>query len=141
MSPDPDEQFAFHYEILHGSGASRRRRGSRSGHPEGSVFLLVRGMLLRASRPRPQTRLCRGWDAAGPTLVVFQVPGRELGARRGLPVACGCCEWRAAAASGDFTFFLYFYLFIYFFAEAALLMCVHPCYFFFFLDFFFLVRM
>lgn len=126
MSPDPDEQFAFHYEILHGSGASRRRRSSRSGHPEGSVFLLVRGMLP----PRLQTRLSRGWGA-GPTLVVFQAPGWELGARRGLPVAWGCCEWRAAASSGDFTFFLYFYLFIYFFAEAALLMCMHPCIFFF----------
>lgn len=41
MSPDPDEQFTFHYEILHGFRASR---STHSGH-FGGDFLLW-GMLV-----------------------------------------------------------------------------------------------
>lgn len=41
MSPDPDEQFTFHYEILHGFRASS---STHSGH-FGGDFLLW-GMLV-----------------------------------------------------------------------------------------------
>lgn len=41
MSPDPDEQFTFHYEILHGFRASS---STHSGH-FGGVFLVFGGML------------------------------------------------------------------------------------------------
>lgn len=131
MSPDPDEQFAFHYEILHGSGASRRRRAHGRGTPRAPSSSSCGGCCRRGCR--------HGCPGAGapvpPSLFSKRLDGNSALARS------ACCMRMLRVASGRLLGRLHFFSFFFlFFAEAALLMCVHPCIFF-FLRFFFLVRM